>query len=233
MAPTDGYGSVMRVPLEPAGDAGGDAVGLDLDLGAHLLQRGDVEVDRAPPDAVAADERDERLVGPVQERAEQQDRDPVEPGELERHARAWARRSGIDRDAIALDRRRPRPIDRRMSAVMPTSPTAGALVIVDGESAISAATMCLVTAFFEPATWTSPRSGPGGVDAPGLGGARSADAEAGASMRRGYWPPGRQDDPGISPDRPLGGPPRRRSRPPRRWRRRPRSSRSAAARLEA
>ena len=52
------------------------------------------------------------------------------------------------------------PIERRMSAVMPTSPTAGALVMVDGESPIRAATMCLVTAFFDPATWTSPRSGP-------------------------------------------------------------------------
>ena len=53
-----------------------------------------------------------------------------------------------------------RPIERRMSAVMPTSPTAGALVIVDGESPMRAATMCLVTAFFDPATRTSPRSGP-------------------------------------------------------------------------
>ena len=53
-----------------------------------------------------------------------------------------------------------RPIERRMSAVMPTSPTAGALVIVDGESPIRAATMCLVTVFFDPATRTSPRSGP-------------------------------------------------------------------------
>ena len=44
--------------------------------------------------------------------------------------------------------------------MIPTSPTAGALVIVDGESPIRAATMCLVTAFFDPATWTSPRSGP-------------------------------------------------------------------------
>ena len=43
---------------------------------------------------------------------------------------------------------------------MPTSPTAGALVIVDGESPMRAATMCLVTAFFDPATRTSPRSGP-------------------------------------------------------------------------
>ena len=45
---------------------------------------------------------------------------------------------------------------------MPTSPTAGALVIVDGVSAMSAATMCLVTAFLDPATATSPRSGPEG-----------------------------------------------------------------------
>ncbi len=94
MAPTDGYGSVIRVPRSRPATRGGDAVGLDLDLGAHLLQRGDVEVDRAAPDAVAADERDERLVGPVEERAEQQDRDPVQPGELERARAGWARRSG-------------------------------------------------------------------------------------------------------------------------------------------
>ncbi len=54
----------------------------------------------------------------------------------------------------------PNPMDRRMSAVMPTSPTFGALVIVEGLSPIRAATMCLVTAFFEPATSTSPLSGP-------------------------------------------------------------------------
>ena len=53
-----------------------------------------------------------------------------------------------------------RPIERRMSAVMLTSPTSGALLIVDGESARRAATMCLVTAFFAPATTTSPRRGP-------------------------------------------------------------------------
>ena len=34
--------------------------------------------------------------------------------------------------------------------MIPTSPTAGAFVIVDGVSAMSAATMCLVTAFLEP-----------------------------------------------------------------------------------
>ena len=53
-----------------------------------------------------------------------------------------------------------RPIERRMSAVIPTSPTAGALVIVEGVSARSAATMCLVMAFLEPDTSTSPESGP-------------------------------------------------------------------------
>ncbi len=53
-----------------------------------------------------------------------------------------------------------RPIERRMLAVIPTSPTAGALEMVDGESAMRAATMCLVTAFLEPATRTSPRRGP-------------------------------------------------------------------------
>ena len=47
-----------------------------------------------------------------------------------------------------------------MSAVMPTSPTSGALVIVLGSVPSMAATMCLVTAFLDPLTATSPTSGP-------------------------------------------------------------------------
>ena len=82
-----------RAP-QPAGHARRDALRLHLHLGAHLLEGADVEVDRAAPDAVAADERHEGLVGPVQQRPEEQDRDAVEPGELEGHARAWARRWG-------------------------------------------------------------------------------------------------------------------------------------------
>ena len=82
-----------------------------------------------------------------------------------------------------------RPIDRRMSAVMPTSPTAGALVIVDGVSAISAATMCLVTAFLEPATRTSPRSGPlGSMCQAGPPG--SAVTSGGAASMDGQGTPG-------------------------------------------
>ena len=54
----------------------------------------------------------------------------------------------------------PTPSDVRMSAVMPTSPTAGALVMVLGRVPSMAATMCLVTAFFDPLTWTSPTRGP-------------------------------------------------------------------------
>jgi hypothetical protein len=46
-----------------------------------------VEVDRPPPDRVAADQRHERLAGPVQQRPEHQDRDPVQPGERLRHPR--------------------------------------------------------------------------------------------------------------------------------------------------
>jgi hypothetical protein len=45
---------------------------------------------------------------------------------------------------------------------MSTSPTSGALRIVLGPSPSIAATMCLVTAFFDPRTTMSPRSGPDG-----------------------------------------------------------------------
>ena len=45
---------------------------------------------------------------------------------------------------------------------MSTSPTSGALRIVLGPSPSIAATMCLVTAFFDPRTPISPRSGPDG-----------------------------------------------------------------------
>jgi len=65
------------------------------------------------------------------------------------------------------------PSERRMSAVMATSPTSGALSIVLGPAAMNAATMCLVTAFFEPRTRTSPRSGPTG-----------STCQAGVLMRR-------------------------------------------------
>jgi hypothetical protein len=58
-----------------------------LDLGAEAAQRGHVEVDRAPPDRVAAGQRHERLAGPVQQRPDHQDRDPVETGERLRHPR--------------------------------------------------------------------------------------------------------------------------------------------------
>jgi hypothetical protein len=45
---------------------------------------------------------------------------------------------------------------------MSTSPTSGAFRMVLGPSPSIAATMCLVTAFFEPRTEMSPRSGPDG-----------------------------------------------------------------------
>src|SRR5580693_3757934 len=45
---------------------------------------------------------------------------------------------------------------------MSTSPTSGALRITLGPSPSIAATMCLVTAFFDPRTSMSPRSGPEG-----------------------------------------------------------------------
>src|SRR3546814_8776113 len=68
-----------------------------------------------------------------------------------------------------------------MSAVIPTSPTAGALRMVDGVLPMRAATMCLVTAFLEPATCTSPLRGPLGSmcqDGPAL----ALDASAGGVM---------------------------------------------------
>ena len=45
---------------------------------------------------------------------------------------------------------------------MSTSPTSGAFRMVLGSSPSIAATMCLVTAFFDPRTEISPRSGPDG-----------------------------------------------------------------------
>ncbi len=56
----------------------------------------------------------------------------------------------------------PTPSEVRMSAVMPTSPTAGALVMVLGSVPSMAATMCLVTAFLDPLTLTCPTRGPFG-----------------------------------------------------------------------
>ena len=79
---------------QPARHARGDPLRLHLDLGAHLLEGAHVEVDRPAADAVAADQRHERLVGAVEERPEQEDRDPVEPGELERDARGGLRGRG-------------------------------------------------------------------------------------------------------------------------------------------
>ena len=54
------------------------------------------------------------------------------------------------------------PMASSIAAVMSTSPTSGAFLIVLGPSPSIAATMCLVTAFFDPRTWMSPRSGPDG-----------------------------------------------------------------------
>jgi hypothetical protein len=52
------------------------------------------------------------------------------------------------------------PTARRICVVISTSPTSGTLEIVLGSAPRRAATMCLVTAFFEPWTATSPWSGP-------------------------------------------------------------------------
>ena len=54
------------------------------------------------------------------------------------------------------------PTASSIAAVMSTSPTSGAFLIVLGPSPSIAATMCLVTAFFDPRTEMSPRSGPDG-----------------------------------------------------------------------
>ena len=55
-----------------------------------------------------------------------------------------------------------KPADSSIAAVMSTSPTCGALRMTLGPSPSIAATMCLVTAFLEPRTEMSPRSGPDG-----------------------------------------------------------------------
>ena len=67
-------------------------------------------------------------------------------------------------DTMISVRSRPvsNPIAFSMAAVMSTSPTSGAFRIVLGPSPSIAATMCLVTAFFDPRTEMSPRSGPDG-----------------------------------------------------------------------
>ncbi len=67
--------------------AGRDALVGHLHLGAQGAQGVDVEVHRPAPELVAADSRHERLAGEVQERAEQQHRDAVEPAEGQRHRR--------------------------------------------------------------------------------------------------------------------------------------------------
>ena len=64
----------------------------------------------------------------------------------------------------------PTPSERRMSAVMATSPTSGTWRMTLGPSPSTAATMCLVTAFFEPRMKTSPRRGPEGATDQALGG---------------------------------------------------------------
>src|SRR5580693_10701917 len=53
-------------------------------------------------------------------------------------------------------------MDSSIAAVMSTSPTSGTLRMVLGASPSIAATMCLETAFFDPRTRISPRSGPDG-----------------------------------------------------------------------
>src|SRR6202035_1319347 len=62
----------------------------------------------------------------------------------------------------ASDRTTWYPMDSSIAAVMSVSPTSGTLRIVLGASPSIAATMCLVTAFFDPRTRISPRSGPDG-----------------------------------------------------------------------
>ena len=83
---------------------------------------------------------------------------------------------------VSPSRSTPTPRDCSTSVVMPTSPTSGTLWIVEGELPMTAATMCLVMAFFDPATRTSPRSGPEGSTAQAVAGA----SDAGGVMERVY-----------------------------------------------
>ena len=75
--------------------------------------------------------------------------------------RGWTALPGA---TVMSDPERPTsyPMASSIAAVMSTSPTSGALRIVLGPSPSIAATMCLVTAFFDPRTPMSPRSGPDG-----------------------------------------------------------------------
>ena len=143
---------------------------------APIARGADVEVDRAPADAVAADRgaRTPRPSGGAAGRA--QDRDAVQAGELDRHVGAGLV-DRIDRDALAVD------VDadaerRRMSAVMSTSPMSGRWGWCWACVPSTAATMCLVTAFFDPLTSTSPRSGPLGrmCQASAVGGVHQCEA---------------------------------------------------------
>jgi hypothetical protein len=72
---------------------------VSIDLGAHRAQGLDVEVDRPPPDAVAADQWDEGLLVEVEQGTEQQDRDAVQPGVLHRDLRSDLVRR-VDLDAV-------------------------------------------------------------------------------------------------------------------------------------
>ena len=117
-----------------------------------------MEVDGAAADSVAADDGHERLVVAGEQGSEQQDRDAVEPGELSGTLASGLSTGSIEMRSPSIST--PTPSEVRMSAVIPTSPTSGALVIVLGAVPSMAATMCLVTAFFDPLTSTSPTSGP-------------------------------------------------------------------------
>ena len=135
------------------------AVG-ELERGAHRLQPGDVHVDRAGAEVVAAGHRQAHLAAARQQRAEHVDRGADALDEL----------VGGDRDEVAVVARGPAvpapgccvrtPRAASSSPMIATSSIAGTLVSSYSPSASRLAAISLSTAFFAPGTRIVPSSGP-------------------------------------------------------------------------
>ena len=74
VAPTEGSGSRMSAPRRPAGAVAWIIAAVERHRRAHGAEAGEVEVDGAPADGVAAGQRQARLAAARQQRAEQQHR---------------------------------------------------------------------------------------------------------------------------------------------------------------
>ena len=72
---------------------------LDTDLGTHLLQRGEVQVDGPGTDGTASGQRHNRFAPPSQQRAEHQDR---RAHRLDKFVRSLARGNSSQCDSVAI-----------------------------------------------------------------------------------------------------------------------------------